>query len=582
MTDWKKTGNDKKGMSTGQKWATGLGIAGAIGLGAYAVSKLFKSENEEIPEEVSVSRVNRLKNIGNIMKGRAYIHRDEIEQKLLEQTVDNCRSVNLVGMRKIGKSSLVHNVLEAKTDEYYSKNIIVVKISASVFDSADVLFKNIVEVICNIIESHAGFWNDCSDVFQLKEQIRMENIEKNGDAAFCKFFETIKKSGKRVVCIIDEFYNSSKLLEKYSGLFAVFKKLATDEKYGITFVFVSEIPIKELNFIGGNILCLRGFSDRELLDYYRHNEIQLGYEERALLKCIAGGHPYWLDIILAAYKAAKDRGKNTDMETIFREKAKIIYPEFEKTLDALGEDLKNKLYQIVFGPMDENCTQVDIDTLYDYGIIDDKEKPQIISGKLYEYMKMKERDVNFFPLWHDTETGMRKILKSRLKREYTEEHWENMILRMYILRNPENIMAILQDYFFPNNIARKNAEKYCYQDKTYTKKQYLLSYDLREAEKLKENMRKSQDIKHGAEISILESIYTKGLFSLYEVEYDKLKLCEIFGDYKEFTKRTDHLRKARNTYQHNNDILLTDDYKKKTIDCCKYLCECIKKTRGWQ
>ena len=33
MTDWKKTGNDKKGMSTGQKWATGLGIAGAIGLG---------------------------------------------------------------------------------------------------------------------------------------------------------------------------------------------------------------------------------------------------------------------------------------------------------------------------------------------------------------------------------------------------------------------------------------------------------------------------------------------------------------------------------------------------------------------
>ena len=403
-------------MSTGQKWATGLGIAGAIGLGAYAVSKLFKSENEEIPEEVSVSRVNRLKNIGNIMKGRAYIHRDEIEQKLLEQTVDNCRSVNLVGMRKIGKSSLVHNVLEAKTDEYYSKNIIVVKISASVFDSADVLFKNIVEVICNIIESHAGFWNDCSDAFQLKDLIRMENIEKSGDVTFCKFFEVIKKSGKKVICIIDEFYNSPKLLKKYSGLFAVFKKLVTDpEKYGVSFVFVSQVLIKELDFIGDNRLYLRGFSDKELLDYYMRSEIQLNDEERALLKCFAGGHPYWSDIILAAYKAAKESGENTDMETIFRKKAKIIYPEFEKTLDALGEDLKNKLYQIVFGPMDEGCTQTDIDTLYDYGILDDREKPRIISGKLYEYMKMKERDVNFFPLWHDTETGMRRILKFRLK-----------------------------------------------------------------------------------------------------------------------------------------------------------------------
>ncbi|MBO4699028.1 hypothetical protein J5690_05385 [bacterium] len=582
MTEREKQGNDKKGMSTGQKWAAGLGIAGAAGALGYGLYKLLKSEDEEIPEKISVSRANRLKNVGNIMKGRAYIHREEIENNLLEQTIENCRSVNLVGMRKIGKSSLVHNVLEAKTDEYYSKNIIVAKISANVFDSADVLFKNIAEVICNVIEGHAGFWGECDDAFQLNAQIRMENIEKNGDVTFCKFFETIKRSGKRVVCIIDEFYNTAELLKKYPGLFAVFKKLVTNSQYGVSFVFVSEIPIKELDFIGGNILYLRGFSDKELLDYYKRNEIQLGYEERAILKCIAGGHPYWSDIILAAYKEAKDRGKIVNVETIFREKAKIICPEFEKTLDALGEDLKNKLYQIVFGPMDENCTQVDIDTLYDYGIIDDKEKPQIISGKLYEYMKMKERDVNFFPLWHDTETGMRRILKFRLKREYTEEHWENMILRMYILRNPENIMEILQDYFFPNNISRKNAEKYSYQDKTYTKKQYLLSYDLKEAEKLKESMRKSQDIKREADISILESIYTKGLFSLYEVEYDRLKLFEIFGDYKEFIKRTDHLRKARNTYQHNNDILLTEDYKKKTIDCCKYLCECIKKTREWK
>lgn len=553
-------------------------FAGLGYLLGYLFGKKSRSREKQLPENISVPEENRM--------GRSYIQRKEIEQKLVKQTIKNCRSVNLVGMPKIGKSSLVYNVFEAKTDAYYRKNIVVAKISAKVFDSGDDLFKNITGAICKVILRDSDSWVYSSKLPQLNEKIQNENIGKSGYLTLCEFFKTIKSYKRRIICVVDEFYNSSELRDSD---FAVFKDLVTNpEKYGITFVFVSELPIKELDFIGGNILYLRGFSDKELVDYYRYNAtlgIELNNEECALLKCFTGGHPYWSDIIMTGYKAAKDSGENTDMETIFREKAKIIYPEFEAILNLLGEDLKNKLYQIVFGPM-ENCTQIDIDTLYDYGILDDRKNPKIISGKLYEYMKMKERDVNFFPLWHDTETGMRKILKPRLKKVYSEEDWEHKIADNYILKIDAKTRQKMQRYFFPNDIPRKDDKPFKDKDtgKTYKMEEYSLSYYLEEALKQKEKMKNEQKqdsgcIRSDAEITILEAIYTRGLFLLCESEYDNLKLEEIFEDRDKFKEAADHLKKARNKYQHNNDEQLKEEYKEKTITYCKYLLECIKKAR---
>ena len=582
MAERKKIGNSKGGSGIF------FGIAAAVisAIIVFFLGRLFEKKSQyrkkQLPENVSIPEENRMEKI--------YIQRKEVEQKLLKQTIKNGRSVNLVGMPKIGKSSLVYNVFETKTDEYYQKNVVVANISAKVFDSADDLFKNIIGAICKVISRDSDSWVYSSKLLQLNEKIQNESIGKGGYLTLCEFFKIMNSYKRRVVCVVDEFYNSSELLASYSGVFAVFKELVTNpEKYGVSFVFVSELPIKELDFIGDNLLYLRGFSDKELVNYYRYNStlgIELNDEERALLKCFAGGHPYWSDIILAEYKAAKDDGKTADMETIFREKAKIIYPEFEAILNLLGEELKNKLYQIVFGPMDEKCTQIDIDTLYDYGILDDRKNPKIISGKLYEYMKMKERDINFFPLWHDTETGMRKILKYRLKRVYSEEDWENRIADKYILKISEKTRQKMQKYFYPNDIPRKNAKPFTDKStgKTYTMEEYSLSYCLEEAIKLKDKMKNEQELDSGcmkpdAEITILEAIYTRGLFLLCELEYFNLNLREIFEEHDKFKEATGHLKKARNKYQHNNDELLKEEYKGKTIDCCKYLLECIKKTR---
>jgi len=542
---------------------------------------------------------NRLAEIGNIMTGDAYIHRKELEKRLLDRTVnyDNCGSVNVVGLQRMGKSSMVYNVLEAKSDEYYEKNIVIARISANTVASAYQFFKCMAEKVYKVIKKHKDVTDDLKEYF---EDFKRENIEEDGPDTLQFFFESVKDSGKQVVCIIDEFDNCAELFSKFPSGFAVLRELASDPKTHIAFVFVSRRQVVELerkcskksgeetspfyNILGDPIF-VKCFSDEEMEEYYKCNEtsgVVLNEEEKETLKSIAGGQPYWSDLILKAYKEAKDNGKNVDVNTIFYEQMKGLYDEYEHMLDLLEDQgLKNKLYQIMFGPMDD-CTKADIRTLYNYGvIIDTEDGVSVFSKELEEYMKMQEiymktQEMNdcFYPLWHKAETKLRKILKSKLADEYKPD-WEKAIMQYYFLSNPEELMKVLEEHFFHTD---NPVDPYPYEKKEYTKKQYFLSNNLFQAEGTKrrmENKKKYGVIKYESEISILEAILTRGLFLLYEFEYEKLGLKDVFGGKDDFVKKANHLTEARNTYQHNNDELLSEDYKMKTKKYCEELCKKI-------
>ena len=529
---------------------------------------------------------NRFANVGNVMEGDAYIHRKELEKRLLDRTVtydDNYGSVNLVGLQRMGKSSLVYNTLEAKAEEYYEKNIIVAKLAANTTSSADIFFRDMADAVYEVIDDH----DDVDDrLKRYYEEFKSENIVDSGSSNLRRFFKRIKKAGKRVVCIIDEFDNCANIFEKFPEGFAILRQLAYEPETHVAFVFVSRRLAEDLETKCEGIspfhnildyIYVKGLSEEEMADYYISCEksgLELNNKEKEMLVAITGRQPFWSDILLKEYKKAKDNGENADLETIFNEKIDIICKEYEHTLDLLEDQgLKNKLYQLVFGPVDD-CTKADIQTLYNYGIIIDKEKCTLISEKLYEYMKMKEREVNFYPLWHKVETELRKILKSKLADKYKPD-WEKDIMQNYLLSDPKELMRVLEKHFFHTN---NPVDPYPYENKEYTKKQYFLSDNLFQAEGTKrkmENKKKSGVIKYESDISILEAILTRGLFLLCEFEYRKLGLEEVFGNKDDFVKKADHLTEARNTYQHNNDELLSEDYKMKTKKYCKELCEKI-------
>ena len=533
---------------------------------------------------------NRFANVGNIMTGDSYVFRKDLERKLLERTVkyDDYGSINVVGLHRMGKSSLVYNALQAKADDFYDKNIIVAQISANEANSAALFFKNIVEAVYEVVDEH----NDVDDkLTKYYEKCKNEDIVTAGSSSLKHFFKIIKKSGKRVVFIIDEFDHSEKLFSDFHEGFNILRQLASEPETCVAFVFVSRRLVEQIeskcegispfhNIL--EILYVKSFSNEEMDEYFELNkdsEIDLSEDEQKKLIEITGCQPYWSDIMLKAYKEAKDKGGNADLETIFldNDNRRKIYEEYENMIRVLNEGknkLGNKLYQFVFGPAEPDCTDLDADALYAYGIIVDKKNMKLISDKFKEYMIFKERQVDFYSLWYKTETKLREILKNKLKDEY-KPNWEKYITAKYILDHPEELKKLLETHFDKNN--REKSGPCEFNGKKYYIYQYLLSSDLTAALNLKDDMEKAPYIDEGAEITILEALYTKSLFFLCEFEYWKLHLDEIFGDRKKFIEKAKHLSEARNPYQHSNGKLLNIYYKRKTKEYCEALYECIEK-----
>ena len=405
---------------------------------------------------------NRFAKIGNVMTGDSYVHRNKLEKKLLERTVkyDDYGSINVVGLHRMGKSSLVYNALQAKADDFYDKNIIVAQISANEANSAALFFKNIVKAVYEVIDEH----NDVDDkLTKYYEKCKNEDIVTAGSSSLKHFFKIIKKSGKRVVFIIDEFDHSEKLFSDFHEGFNILRQLASEPETCIAFVFVSRRLVEQIeskcegispfhNIL--EILYVKSFSNEEMDEYFELNkdsEIDLSEDEQKKLIEITGGQPYWSDILLAAYKKAKDKAITTDLEKIFQENRRRIYEEYGNMIRVLNEGknpLGNKLYQLVFGPAEPDCTDLDADALYDYGIIVDKKNMKLISDKFKEYMELKEKEFNFYPVWHKTETGLREVLKNKLEKQYRKE-WEVKILDQYCLK-PKDMIEKLNFYFFKN------------------------------------------------------------------------------------------------------------------------------------
>lgn len=484
---------------------------------------------------------------GKIMTGDLYVHRKNLEDELCNRTVnyETYGSVSIVGMQRMGKSSLVYNTLIAKADDYYNKGIIISSCSMNSYHTPESFFKGIVDGVYDIIKDH--------DDVDVKIERRYSNVSKTSLKDGCvkniqSFFKLLLQYGKRVICVIDEFDHSRSLFSEFAEGFNILRELAYQPETNVTFVFVSRRMITELESaadistlanILGKPIYVTGYSDNEFQAYLERNEkygIKISEDDQNLLLEMTGAQPYWLDILMYQYMENEKADKN--FEQIFNDNCGVLYNEYERLLKLLDEQkLLDKLYQIVVGPA-FNYSRADVQKLYDYGIINiSNEKAVLRSSKLLEYMQMKEFTFDFYPLWNKTERRMRNLLKFKLKEKYGEA-WEEKIKDIYIVPNCHPMS--LGGYLTAASALQKkvsNQKDLYIQNVTY---------------------------------SIVEALTTAGLFAFYVKEYASFQ--DIFGmDKNEFSKITAHLTKARNPYQHNNDDLIDPAFKNITKGYCELL-----------
>lgn len=484
---------------------------------------------------------------GKIVTDNLYIHRKYLEAELCNRTInyDTYGSVSVVGMQRMGKSSLVYNTIIKKAEDYYEKGIIIINCSMNSFATPESFFKGIVDAVYEVLEDY----NDIDDKMERRYNKVIDASLKDGCVKNIQsFFKLLLKSGKRVICVIDEFDYSRKLFGNFNEGFNILRELAYQPETNVTFIFVSRRMVTELESsadistlanILGKPIYVKGYSEEELNDYYLRGEkygISLSDEEKKQVMDITGAQPYWLDILM--YHYVENSSENREFENLFNENSGVLYNEFERLMALLNEQhLLNKLYQIVIGPA-YDYTRADVQKLYDYGIIGIENGQAILqSKKLFEYMKMKEGMFDFYPLWNKTERRMRNLLKFKLKEKYGEI-WEDKIQSLYI--SPE---------CHPMSLGR-----------------YLT-----DAAALQKIVAKQKDLYiQNASYSIIEALTTAGLFTFYLKEYTLFQ--SILGmDKNEFSKITGHLTRARNPYQHNNDDLIDPAFKNLTKGYCELL-----------
>lgn len=504
---------------------------------------------------------NIFADFGNVISSERYINRtkaeNDVRSRLLEN--DTYGSIGLVGMQRMGKSSLAYNLFEKRASELIKNKIMVLKLVMYKYKTPQAFFEDMASQAFEILDDLGEV---PSKLERRYKRIRESSVEDNGGERVRSFFkQVVSEMGYRVICIIDEFDYSKKLFAEYPEGFFVLRELAYQPENKIGFLFLSRHLMAELEAGVGfdvsnfsNILLntfLTVYTDDEFNTYFSNLEavgIKVTDQIKEEYEDITGRIPYWMDILSFHYINSIENGEEKSLYEIFDENQEMFYGEFQRFFTLLeDQNLLNTLYQVVLGPIGDDATPKQISRLKNYGLIEGTEDAgyKTVSKYFRQFMVMKEQAIDFYPLWNRTEKLMRLAGAEGLRRKYGSD-WEEKIEKAYV--KPDD------------SIQGHGSYK--------TIGDYILA-----AKSQVEDMKKKVGIYEidPTQITILNGTTTGGLAQILCQEYEDC-FKEVFKmNKREFKPLIDSITSARNPYDHNNDHFIRSDVKQKTNENCSKL-----------
>jgi hypothetical protein len=449
-----------------------------------------------------LSMANPFADNAGIVTGERFVGRKseikEIHTRVLGELYGN---LAIVGLPRIGKSSLVWNALIPLKEKLLQEKHILAYISISSSDSAVNFFKGLALAILDEIE----FEKELVDIFKRLESI-YNDIKSNQNDRFeflnqiKKFFKFCKRSNIRTTFILDEFDYSENIFSVAD--FQFLRELSTFPETKICLVTVSRRTIQELEPENGAIsnfygvfseLRLQLFSENDLKAYWQRVEdlgLEVSEEYKKEVFYFVGSHPYWLDMVNYHIFNGVKAEKKSSLELLSEvggELKKFLWDNYDDIIALMEkEGLKSHFIQAVVGPV-VNLTQMSIERLTKYGLVQPilaREKYGIyfqtlidaglanendisynsISTHLNDYLKQKETEFDIWALWNEAEHQVRNLITVHLKEKYGED-WRDA----FILANPrkENDILRMQDMRTRNkktfgNLASDNLVSYTY------------------------------------------------------------------------------------------------------------------------
>ena len=392
---------------------------------------------------------NPFSDYGKIVHGERFIGRKEardvIENRITQPT--NPGNLAIVGMHRIGKSSLAYKTIIEQKDKLIDKGVLPIWIGFSSYNQSLEFFSSLVDECVNEMEN----------LNWLTAKVRRSaNRVLETDATWDpikRFFKEVQNAGYGTLFILDEF-DQARHLFKGETAFQRLRELADYPDYRFSLVLTSRRSIRDIELSAGSsspfhnifqIQRLAMFSSKDLEIYFSRFsdvEIPISDENRKRVLFYCGTHPYLLEMlgceIVESFSQDQEIDVNKAADTIIQS----IFEHYDDMIRLIqDEGILNKLFQILFGPVID-VKPTDVTELESYGlikpVIEDlktEEYPEkgayvAYSEHFHDYLKLHKRSPEFvdglWQIWSNTEKVLREAIISTMSNVYGDDWIEKL------------------------------------------------------------------------------------------------------------------------------------------------------------
>jgi len=350
-------------------------------------------------------------------------------------------SLALVGLPRIGKTSLVGEAVRRAEPRLAALRAVVVRLDVGACGSVEELFRTLVEDV--VEEIRARLWST--------ERIESASARAlaDGDLVFQRlqnFFRAVRQAGVRAVCVLDEFDAGRYLFSGAPQCFHWLRELCSNPEFKAAVVLVSKRRFQDVARLAGhesdywaNVLMamtLRPFTSDEV-DLFGKQLAASGVvaEEETYreVAAVCGQHPYLLDAYAYLAWQGQSQGRALTVDW-FRTTMRAVVRDYYQQVVTILEDASTlgKFVQVMVGPQ-WNVTPDDLDAMVDYGVLHVVEsggRLRSFSSGFDEYVRFVEGSVEIWPLWRDTERVLRDGLERALTRRFGDG-WAQELARSF-------------------------------------------------------------------------------------------------------------------------------------------------------
>jgi AAA+ ATPase superfamily predicted ATPase len=255
----------------------------------------------------TLTQQNPFADYGNVVQGKRFIGRKEAIQKIQERVLgDIFGNLAVVGLPRIGKTSLVHHTLMPVKAALAQQQHYLVFITVSTLSYPNDFFKALIRAVLTEMQ----FGNDPSyPVFALLyEEVKQHQKDRfEFTNSIIKFFKFLKRKGLRVTYVLDEFDHAEKIFSLEN--FQLLRELSSQQELQICLITISRRTIQEIEAENGAIsnffgifydLPLQQFDKEDLNVYWKRIEglnITVSEAYKKEVYFFVGAHPYWMDMV---------------------------------------------------------------------------------------------------------------------------------------------------------------------------------------------------------------------------------------------------------------------------------------------